>query len=226
MRLGVLFSGGKDSCFACYKAMMKKKATCLITLISKNPDSYMFHTPNICLTKIQSNAIGLPYIGKETEGKKEEELKDLKLAIKTAKKKFKVEGIVTGAIRSTYQKMRIQKICGELDLLCFNPLWDVDQLSYMKEFISSGFKALITGVFAYPLDITWLGKSLNSKTLTELIEISDKKEISLTGEGGEFETFVFDGPIFKKAIKIMRASKFYEKNRGILKIEDVRLLEK
>jgi hypothetical protein len=47
VKLGVLFSGGKDSVFACYRAMQKENVACLITLVSENEDSYMFHTPNI-----------------------------------------------------------------------------------------------------------------------------------------------------------------------------------
>ena len=72
MRLAVLFSGGKDSCFAYYKTIGTEEVVCLITLISRNPESYMFHTPNIHLTKVQAEAIGLPLLAVETEGRKEE----------------------------------------------------------------------------------------------------------------------------------------------------------
>jgi len=224
MKLGVLFSGGKDSCFACYKSM--KEVVCLITLVSKNPESYMFHTPNIRLTEVQSKAICLPLIAVETEGKKEEELKDLKKAMEKAKEEYGIEGIVTGAVQSVYQSSRIKKICDELDLRCVNPLWQTDQIEYMKEFISSGFKAIISGVFSQPFDESWLGKPIDKKTVEELVEVSKKYGVTLTGEGGEFETFVFDGPIFKKRIEILKASKVYKDYNGIYKIEKFRLIEK
>ena len=73
MKLGVLFSGGKDSTLALHKTAEKEQVTCLITLRSKNPESYMFHTPNISLTELQAQALGAPLITKETYGKKEEE---------------------------------------------------------------------------------------------------------------------------------------------------------
>ena len=123
MRLGVLFSGGKDSLFAAYLASKTDKLACLITIISENKESYMFHTSNIHLANIQAKSLNLPLITVKTKGKKEQELKDLKKAIKQAKSKHKIEGIVTGTIASTYQSTRIQKICNRLNLHCFNPLW-------------------------------------------------------------------------------------------------------
>ena len=84
------------------------------SVISKNPESYMFHVPNIGITKLQAEAIGIPLIQKRTDGKKEEELEDLKEAIIEAIRKYKIKGIVTGAIESVYQSSRIQKICNEL----------------------------------------------------------------------------------------------------------------
>jgi ABC transporter with metal-binding/Fe-S-binding domain ATP-binding protein len=226
MKLAILFSGGKDSSFAFYKAMKKNEIVCLITLISKNPESYMFHTPNINLAEVQAQAIGLPLLTLETEGKKEEELKDLKKAIELAKEKYGIEGIVTGAVRSAYQSTRIQKLCDELNLKCINPIWQIDLKEYLDEFISSGFKAMIVGVFSYPFDESWLGKILDKKTVEELLKISETAGINIAGEGGEFETFVFDGPIFKKRIEVLQGSKTFSNYSGIYKIEKVRLVEK
>ena len=60
MRLGVLFSGGKDSTLALHLAAEKEEVTCLITVVSKNKESYMFHTPNIDVTALQAEALALP----------------------------------------------------------------------------------------------------------------------------------------------------------------------
>jgi asparagine synthase (glutamine-hydrolysing) len=114
MRLGVLYSGGKDSNYALFKE--KNNVVCLISVISKNKESFMFHTPNIHMVELQAEAIGLPLLQKTTEGEKEKELEDLKTVIKEAKEKFKLDGIVTGAIESRYQADRIKKICDELEI--------------------------------------------------------------------------------------------------------------
>ncbi len=226
MRLGVLFSGGKDSCFACYKAMGTEEVVCLISVLSKNPESYMFHTPNIELTGLQAEAMGLPLVAVETEGKKEEELDDLKRAVQAAKEKHGIEGVVSGAVLSVYQATRIQRICNALDLWCFNPLWHSDQAECIREFVSSGFEAMISGVFAYPFDEGWLGRRIDEKTIEDLIKLSKKFGISPIGEGGELETFVLNGPIFRKRIKILETSRKYENHSGICYIKKAVLVEK
>src|SRR5208337_4837781 len=119
MRLGVLFSGGKDSTLALHYAEEKEKVVCLITLLSENKESYMFHTPNIDITALQSQALALPQIAKTTRGEKEKELLDLEEAIAEAAKKFQIQGVVTGAVESVYQTERVQRICNKLDLWCF-----------------------------------------------------------------------------------------------------------
>ena len=78
MKLGVLFSGGKDSAFACYMAMQHEEIACLISIISENDHSYMFHTPNVNLSSFQAEAAGIPQILIDTPGEEEVELEDLK----------------------------------------------------------------------------------------------------------------------------------------------------
>ena len=226
MKLGILFSGGKDSTYALFLAMQKETVTCLITIISQNKESFMFHTPNIELTKLQAEAIGLPYISQVTAGEKEEELTDLKNCIKSAKEEYGIEGIVTGAVASVYQTTRVQKICNELDLWCFNPLWQKEQIELLNEIVENGFDVIITGVFAEPLDRTWLGRRVDNKTISELRLLREQYHISPSGEGGEFETTVLDAPFFKKKIVIIDSSENFLKNSGTLKIKRAVLKEK
>jgi ABC transporter with metal-binding/Fe-S-binding domain ATP-binding protein len=226
MRLGVLFSGGKDSTYALFKTMEKDEVVCLISMISKNKGSYMFHTPNIEITKLQAEAIGLPMIQVDTEGKKEEELKDLEKAIKEAKERFSIEGLVTGAVESVYQSERIQKICKNLKISCINPLWKKDQEELLKELVNNKFKVIISGIFAYPLDGSWLGREIDEKTIRELVELSKKYHISPTGEGGEIETTVLDAPFFSKRIEILEAEKEAKDNSGVYIIKKAKLVSK
>ena len=204
MKLGVLFSGGKDSTYSAWLAKeFGYELTCLISIFSKNPESYMFHTPSIEQVKKQAQTMEIPLIIQKTKGEKEEELKDLEKAIQKAIKKYKIEGIVTGAIQSIYQSSRIQKICDKLNLECFNPLWQKNEEEYLAELIQNKFKTILTGVSAYPLDESFLGKEINSEFINELKKISQKYKINPAGEGGEFETFVLNCPLFKKEFNII-----------------------
>jgi ABC transporter with metal-binding/Fe-S-binding domain ATP-binding protein len=226
VRVGILFSGGKDSCLAFYKARRYHDVVCLISLISKNKESYMFHVPNISITSLQAQAIGLPLIHKITEGKKEEELLDLEAAILIAKKKFEIEGVVMGSIKSIYQASRIQKVCDKLSLWCFNPLWLRDQVEVLREGLSAGIKTIISGVFAYPLDINFLGKTINDDMVAKLEIYARKYGLNPAGEGGEIETTVINAPFFKKEIEILEHDIVYKNYSGWFVIKRARLIKK
>jgi diphthine-ammonia ligase len=226
MKLGVLFSGGKDSTLALHKAAEKEEVVCLITLVSENKESYMFHTPNIEVTALQAEAMGLPLIKKVTEGKPEEELKDLEEAIAQAVKDFKIEGVVTGAVESVYQAARIQQICNRLGVWCVNPLWKRNQKALLEEIVAEGFKAVISGVFAYPLDKKWLGKQIDEDMIEKLVALSKKYGLSPSGEGGEIETTVLDAPLFKKKIEVLDCEVEAKGNSGVFRIKQARLTEK
>jgi diphthine-ammonia ligase len=226
MRLGVLFSGGKDSTLALHLAAEKEEVACLITVVSKNKESYMFHTPNIDVTVLQAEALGLPIVSVVTEGKKEEELIDLEKAITKAQNKYQIDGIVTGAVESVYQSSRIQRICNHLDVWCFNPLWKHDQKALLETLVEKNFKVVISGIFAYPLDEKWLGKQIEPQLIAHLIELQSQYGISPSGEGGEIETTVLDALMFKQRIEILDYAVEARGNCGVFQIKQARLVQK
>lgn len=226
MKLGVLFSGGKDSVFACRRAMERNEVACLITLVSENPDSYMFHTPNIRHTGLQAKAMGIPLLTWPTQGIKEEELSDLAAAIAAARERYGIQGIVTGAIDSVYQAARMQRICRSQNLWCFNPLWQINQIDYLRWLLKENFSIIISGVYAYPFDAFWLGAKLTEERIQMLEQLEKKYRINPSGEGGELETFVLDAPFFQKKIEILKASLSYANYRGQFVVEEMRLVEK
>jgi len=204
MKCAVLFSGGKDSTFTAFIA--KKygyEISCLITLISDNPESYMFHTPSILKVKKQAEVMNLPITIQKTEGIKEKELKDLEYAIQNAKNEYNIEAVITGAVESAYQASRVQKICDNLDLECFNPLWQKDQIELLEDLVANNFKIIITGVFAYPLDDSWLGLNINNIFIDKVKNLYEKYKINPAGEGGEFETFVLNCPLFSRELELV-----------------------
>src|SRR3989344_898150 len=203
MRLGVLFSSGKDSTYALW--IMKQQnyeISCLITLKSKNLHSYMFHTPAIDLAALQAQAMNIPIIEQETMGEKEKELVDLKTVIQKAKERYHIEGIVTGALYSNYQRERIEKIAEGLGLKVFCPLWRKDQELEMIELLKNNFKFVLSSVAAEGLDKTWLGRIITENDIDALVKLHKKYSINVAGEGGEFESLVLDCPLFKKKVNI------------------------
>ena len=213
MKLAVLFSGGKDSSLAAW--LSKKEGyelSCLVSIVSKNKESFMFHVPSIEKVVAQAEVMGLPLILRESKGIKEEELGDLEMAIRDAMENHGIKGVVTGAVGSVYQASRVQKICNKLGLECFNPLWQKDQIELLRDLIREGFEVIVVGVFAYPLDEKFLGRKIDMKFIEEMIELKKKFDINPAGEGGEFESFVLNCPLFKKRLKVEAFEDFGEGN--------------
>ena len=214
MKLAVLFSGGKDSMLALDMAAEHHDIAGLITLLSLNPDSYMFHTPLVSQTALQAECMGLPHIIVETPGVKERELDDLKKAVEIAVEEWGVDGVVSGAVASVYQAARIQRVCRRVGVWSFNPLWQMPQQEVVAEVVRRGYRVFISRVAGYPLDERWLGRFLDEGTVEELASLADEMGLSPAGEGGEFETFVVDGPFFKRPLRVVEMSRYYSNFSG------------
>lgn len=223
MKVAVLISGGKDSALALHRVLRSGyDVKFLLTMIPQREDSWMFHYPNVRLTSLFAEACGLPLVRAETSGDKEKELEDLKRLLAG----LDVEGVVSGAIRSIYQKSRLDRICDEIGLESIAPLWHEDPRNLIEELISSGFWVIFTGVYAYGLDRRWLGRRLDREALSDLLRLNRKYGISVMGEGGEYETLVLDAPYFRKRIRIQRARTIWEGDSGYLLVEDAVLEDK
>lgn len=226
MKVAVLFSGGKDSTMALYNALENgDDVEYLLSMESINDESYMFHVPNIHLTNLLAEAIEIPIIIANTNGIKEAELEDLKREFQKLKN-LGIEGIYTGALYSEYQKSRIEKLGLEVGLEIISPYWHVNELEYMKEIVSLGFKVIISGVFADGLDESWLGREIDGTAIEEIVELNKKYYVDIAFEGGEAETLVIDGPIFKKSIKILDAERKWNYDNGVYIINNAILVNK
>jgi asparagine synthase (glutamine-hydrolysing) len=206
LNLGIMLSSGKDSCYAAY--LMKKhnyNLKCALTIKSQEKYSFMFHTPNIDIASLQSQAMEIPILIRETKGKKEDELKDLKKLLLEAKEKYNIDGIITGALFSSYQRERFEKVADNLGLKVFSPLWHKDQEEEMRELIDENFKIIFSSVAAEGLNEKWVGKIITHKDIDKLVELNNKIGLNIAGEGGEFESLVLDCPLFKKEIKIVKS---------------------
>jgi ABC transporter with metal-binding/Fe-S-binding domain ATP-binding protein len=194
----------------------------LVTMIPEREDSWMFHYPNINLVDLFAEASGLQLVKGKTKGIKEAELEDLKRLLR----KLDVKGVVSGAVSSEYQRARIERICKELQLASITPLWHEDPLKLLQELVDLGFEAMIVGVYAYGFNREWLGRTIDRKVIDELIQLNREYQISIVGEGGEYETLVLDAPFFKKRIRLLKVQRTWEGQSGYLSVEDVAIVDK
>ena len=228
MKVACLFSGGKDSTFSLYLA--KKSGLSiqsLLTLIPHSEDSYLFHYPNIWITKIQSQVLQIPIITRNINSSSiEEECKELDNLIEKAKNEFDINGIVHGGISSNFQKNKFNNICKKHRLKLISPLWQIDPYNYMNKLLTNNFIIQIIGVSAMGLEANWLGTIITPENLQTLILLSRKYGFNISFEGGEAETLVLDCPIFKKRLEIRKSETRWDGQRGIVEISDIVLLDK
>jgi diphthine-ammonia ligase len=227
MKVAVLFSGGKDSTFALWCAQMQGwDISTLVTVFPKSEDSWMFHYPALKWTRLQAETMSIPQATIVTQGEKEKELEDLSAGLGNVARSMGIDGIVSGAVASEYQRTRLDNICEGLGLRSFAPLWHKNQEQLVREQIESGFDFIITACNAMGLDDKWLGRKIGTPDLAELVNLNKRFGVSVAFEGGEAETFVIGAPLFRSNLSIVSSKRHWHGDSGYLELEEVRLQAK
>jgi diphthine-ammonia ligase len=224
LRVAVLFSGGKDSTYATWLALHQGWDVSLITVRPRSADSLMFHHPNTEWTYLQAQAMGLPH--DTVEMKSEDELVDLQHLLARMKSERKISGLVTGAVSSDYQKTRFDNMCDAIGLKTYTPLWHKTPRLLTENLVKSGFRIILTAVAAKGLDESWLGREITQREWSKLEQLSKVHGIHVTGEGGEYESFVLDAPNFTKSIEIEKSRNEWDGDSGRVIIEKASLRNK
>lgn len=196
MAWAVLTSGGKDSVLSCQKAIdCKKVVRYMVTARPKNLHSYMFHSANLDAVPVIARVAGMEYVEVETEGTKEEELKDLEEGLAT----LDIEGIIAGAVDSRYQADRIKTIADRLGLDLFTPLWHMDPETLLCE-VARRLDSMIVVTAAEGLDAGFLGARFDEDLILRLKRVAATRRIHIAGEGGEYESLTLNAPFYSRPI--------------------------
>jgi ABC transporter with metal-binding/Fe-S-binding domain ATP-binding protein len=221
MKVAVLFSGGKDSTYCLRWAVDQgHEVAGLVTVVAERKDSYMYQVHGIELAGYIAEAVGLPQIIVNTSGEKEEEL----LPLREALAELEIDAVVSGAIRSNYQKTKIDLICGQLGLESFSPLWQ-SEMDRIYKMVDEGYEIVIVAVASMGLGPEWIGRTLDVPDLEELDLLARKYRINPDGEGGEFETSVLYGPGYRKRVVILDSDTVWERDSGYMIVKDAVLEE-
>ena len=213
MKLAAAWSGGKDSCFACYKTMQEGYEVTQLLIMMANQNESNFHMINTQLLDAQSEAIDVPIVKKvTTHSDYEQNFIEALLQLKTKG----VEGIVTGDVYDVamHESGWLDRICKKVGLLPVRPLWHLNTNRIAIEFVNSGFKATVVRVNNKFLGLEWLGKQIDRQFLSDL-----PANVDPCGESGEFHTFVTNGPIFKNRIEILETESTTLNGHGRLEIK-------
>ncbi len=256
MRVIVLSSGGKDSCYAVWWALMKGwDVSGVVTINITGGDSMMFQVPATSIAGLQASSGGIPWLQINLEGDEDTEIEELESKLKPIVDGTKspitdqnwtneelegiwnfnvnltqpivklvpgqsIDAIVTGALRSDYQKTRIEQMAQRLGIKSFCPLWHHNHLNHMRGLVNHGFELLFCSVSCDGLNQDWIGKKLDTNSLDELQLLAEQNRFSIDGEGGEFETTVLNTPWMNRRISL-KGHTVWSGRRGHLAINEV-----
>jgi diphthine-ammonia ligase len=196
MAWAALTSGGKDSILSCQKAIDSGKVVrYMVTARPKNLHSYMFHAANLDAVPVIARVAGMEYVEIETQGTKEEELKDLEEGLAA----LDIEGVIAGAVASRYQADRVRTITDRLGLALFTPLWHMDPETLLHE-VARRLDAMIVVTAAEGLDAGFLGARFDDDLIRRLKSVAATRRIHIAGEGGEYESLTLDAPFYSRPI--------------------------
>jgi ABC transporter with metal-binding/Fe-S-binding domain ATP-binding protein len=184
----------------------------------------MFHHPNVEWTHLQAQALRLSH--EVVDLTDTDEMRDLQRALVKMKSRDEISGFVTGAVASDYQKTRFDNMCDAIGLKTYSPLWHKNPRLLVDDLKKSGFRIILTAVAAKGLDESWLGRELTETEWSKLERLSKIHGIHLTGEGGEYESFVLDAPHFSKRIEVEKSRKVWYGDSGRMVIEKASLRDK
>ena len=230
-----LFSGGKDSAWALYRALERGMDVGRLVTVHPAGDSYMYHVPATELAALAAESVGIPLVDVEPDdfeadsaidssAQGDDELEPLEAALRDLDAELAggVAGVIAGAVESEYQTNRIEGLCDRLGCDLYAPLWREDPRELAEAMLEAGFDIRIIRVAAHGLDESWLGRRLDHDALADLERLNDEYGVHILGEGGEFETLVVDGPHMARGIDLEYECE-WDGTRGTIRILDARL---
>jgi ABC transporter with metal-binding/Fe-S-binding domain ATP-binding protein len=225
-----LFSGGKDSSWALYRAMASDRDVSHLVTVHPGAESYMYHVPATRLARLAAESIGRPLVevdpdafdadaATDSGAQGDRELAPLERAVGDLDAKVDLTGVTAGAVESEYQTSRIRGMCDRLGIDLYAPLWGEDPRELAEAMLDAGFEIRIIRVAARGLDESWLGRTLDREALDELGALNEEYGVHVLGEGGEFETLVVDGPHMDRRIEL-EYERRWEATRGSIDVTD------
>lgn len=215
----ISWSGGKDSCLAYYRAIRNGiKARYLLNMVREDGSRSRSHGLATEWLQMQAQAIGIPLVQRQTSWA------DYEAEFKKALLAFKDEGIATGVfgdIDLDGHRQWVERVCSECGITARLPLWQESQDRLLREFIQVGFEAVVVAIKADLLGEEWLERRITPEFLADLAEA--KKDITPCGEAGEYHTFVINGPLFEKRIRIVEAERVLRDDHWFLDIKKCEL---
>lgn len=222
-KIALSWSGGKDGCMALHKLIGQgHEIACLVTTVPVELERTFGHGEKMEAILKQSEALGIPvhFIRCTFKGYTHSFIDSLR----ELKENYHLTSAAFGDLYLDEHRIWGENAADSAGLEALYPLWmeKKEAAHALQAFVNSGYKAVIIRTQDDVLDKTWLGKEIDQ----QLIEKMKSKPICPMGEAGEYHTFVYDGPLFKKRIKLRFGEKTQLETTTRLELEDLTLIMK
>ncbi|MBX5477095.1 MAG: diphthine--ammonia ligase [Clostridia bacterium] len=197
----VAWSGGKDSSLALWEARRQGWPVAgLLTTVTQPYDRISMHGVRAALLAAQADALGLPCTRVEIPSNCTNEMYEERMGQALARlREAGVDGVVFGDLfLKDIRAYRERQMEGS-GLCPHFPLWGRDTTALAREFLAAGFRAVVVTVDPNRLAPSFAGREYDEAFLADL-----PAGVDPCGENGEFHTFVYDGPIFRRRIAVHR----------------------
>lgn len=224
MKVACSWSGGKDSCLACWKAMAEGyDVRCLVNLVSAGEGRDSFHGVKGELMCMQSEAMQIPMIQRQTTWEGYEQVfKEIMQELR----EMGVEGLVTGDMDIVEHRQWVENTCREFGFKPLLPLWGLSPEGVLGDFIDERFEAVVVCVKSDALGEEWLGRNIDKRFMEDIKGYGLNSGVNICGELGEYHSFVCDGPLYKRRISLTHGAQVWRDGYGFLDITEAELTEK
>jgi len=217
----VSWSGGKDAALSCYRAMKDFRVTCLLNMVDEAGRFSRSHGIRTDVVRLQGEAMGLPVVQRRCSWETYE------AEFKKVLSGLKAEGVETGIFGDIDLKEHrewVERVSRESRMEAVLPLWgEKNRESLIEELIEAGFETVVVATQKALLGPEWVGRSVDRDFIRDISEI---KDVDMSGEGGEYHTLVVSGPIFRKRINILKSEKVNRNGYSFLNILECELSAK
>ena len=200
------WSGGKDSCLACYKAIsLGYEVTHLLNLVSRESRVVSYHGIRGRVIRRQAEAVGIPLLQYTVPADMSLYEQRFKTAVSALRRRG-VEAVVFGDIYLQEHRDWVERVCGELGVTPVLPLWGIKPEDVLIDFTEAGFESVIVCARADIFDEAWLGRLVDRRCVSGLVSLCQKVGADVCGEHGEYHTLALNGPMFRRRLHVSQGA--------------------
>jgi uncharacterized protein (TIGR00290 family) len=195
----------------------------LFNMVTEDGKRSWTHGQTSEVLQLQAEAVGIPLLQRRSSrAAYESELKETVSCLR----RQGIAGGVFGDIDLEEHRQWVERVCGESGITPHLPLWGMTQQSILNMFVELGFRAIVVAARGDFFGEDVLGREVDRQFIAYLEGLRETKGLTLCGEAGEYHTFVVDGPLFQKGLRLLSTEKDSSDGNHILRIKDAELVTK